>query len=125
MLRVQTPGPVNQLGPKPPALRVGAHTRSLVFLARGPAPYRLVWGNSKPDQTAMTMAQLLPARQAADPLPQDLAVVAAMPVVAAASVSASAAAAPAPADRSVWLWAALLVGLGVMGLMAWSLLRKR
>ena len=125
MLRVQTPGPVNQLGPKPPALRVGAHTRSLVFLARGPAPYRLLWGNTKPDQTAMTMAQLLPARQPGDALPQDLAVVAAMPVAAAASVPASAAAAPAPADRSMWLWAALLVGLGLMGLMAWSLLRKR
>jgi hypothetical protein len=126
MLRVQTPGPVSQLGPNPPTLRVAAHTRSLVFLARGPAPYRLVWGNAKPDQSAMTLAQLLPARQSGDPLPQDLAIVAALPVAAAAAASpvASAPAAVA-ADRSAWLWAALLAGLALMGAMAWSLLRKR
>jgi hypothetical protein len=73
MLRVQTPGPISQLGPTPPPGQVGAHTRSLVFLARGPAPYRLAWGNPRPDQAAMSLAQLLPARQPGDTLPPDLA----------------------------------------------------
>ena len=126
MLRVQTPGPINQLGPTPPTLRVGAHTRSLVFLARGPAPYRLVWGHVRPDQTAMTLAQLLPTRQEGDALPQDLAA----PVAVAAPSAASAPAAvpatpPADPDKRYWLWGALLVGLALMGFMAFTLLRKR
>jgi hypothetical protein len=126
LLRVQTPGPVSQLGPTPPTLRVGAHTRSLVFLARGPTPYRLVWGNQRPEQTAMTLSQLLPTRQPSDALPQHVATpVAAAPVVAAAAPASVAASTPAaPAGNKPWLWAVLLAVLALMGFMAFTLLRK-
>jgi hypothetical protein len=123
VLRLQTAGPVSQLGPTAPKVSVGAHTRSLVFLARGPAPYRLLWGSAKPEQAAMSLSQLLPDRNASDPLPQDLATPA---VASAASAPASAPATPpAASPSSAWLWAALLGGLALMGAMAWALLRKR
>src|SRR5204863_8215651 len=83
-LRVQTAGPISQLGPTPPTLRVGAHTRSLVFLARGPGPYRLVWGGASTAPSAMPLAQLMPARQVGDSLPPDMATVA-MPAASAAA----------------------------------------
>ncbi|TMH09876.1 MAG: DUF3999 domain-containing protein, partial [Betaproteobacteria bacterium] len=57
VLRVQTAGPISQLGPTPPTLRVGAHTRSLVFLARGPGPYRLVWGGASATRCRRTWRQ--------------------------------------------------------------------
>ncbi len=129
-LRVQTTGPISQLGATPPNLRVGAQTRSLVFLARGPQPYRLVLGAPQTLPSALTLSQLMPDRKAADPLPSDTAVPVRAAPIAAPAVQAvpmpttSRAAPNAPAGTSVWLWAALLVGLGLMAGMAWLLLRR-
>jgi hypothetical protein len=126
-LRVQPVGGMVQLGHKPPSLRVGARAASLVFLAREPAPYRLAWGGA--DATsALTLAQLMPTRQAGDPLPSDTATVQLAPAAPLAAASAPAAAAstadaaPVP-SRKFWLWAVLLAALGLMGFMAWTLLR--
>ncbi len=127
-LRLQPAGGMVQLGAKPPTLRVGARAASLVFLARQPAPYRLAWGGEA-TPTALTLAQLMPTRQVNDALPAETAsvVMPALPAVVAAPASAAAsAAAPAPVpSRKFWLWAVLLGALGLMGLMAWSLLRPR
>ncbi|TMH36030.1 MAG: DUF3999 domain-containing protein, partial [Betaproteobacteria bacterium] len=127
LIRVQTTGPISQLGPTPPTLRVGAHTRSLVFLARGPGPYRLVWGGTGAAPSAMPLAQLMPARQVGDSLPSDMATVA-MPAASAAAPSPASQPNPAvvtrpSTHRSLWLWAVLLAGVGLMGFMAWVLLR--
>ena len=127
-LRVQPVGGMVQLGAKPPTIRVGAPAVSLVFLARGPAPYRLAWGG--PDAaSALPLSQLMPTRQPGDPLPTDTArveVSAALPALANAAAASSATpaspTAPARANK-LWLWAALLAALGLMGAMAWSLLR--
>ena len=124
-LRLRTTGPITQLGPKPPALRLGAHTRSLVLLARGPGPYRLVWGGEGKDAQpsgAVTIDQLLPTRRDGDPLPADMATVVWAPA-AAAPVAPVPASAAAPQAATPWLWGALLAGLALMGFMAWSLLR--
>ena len=129
-LRLSTQGPLSQLGPTPPTVRIGTHTRSLVFLARGPAPYRLVWGGTAPAlPRPMPLTQLMPARQAADALPQDIAMVVLPPASAAAmaaapSSPASAAVAAPSSHRAPWLWAVLLAGLALMGAMAWMLLRR-
>jgi hypothetical protein len=127
-LRVQPTGGMVQLGSKPPGIRIGARAVSLVFLAREPAPYRLAWGGET-KASALTLAQLMPTRQAGDPLPTDTATVQlaapAAPVAAASQASAAASTAPAaplPSPK-FWLWGVLLAALGLMGFMAWSLLR--
>lgn len=127
-LRVQPTGGVVQLGFRPPSIRVGSRAISLVFLAREPAPYRLAWGGDN-KSSALTLAQLMPTRKPGDPLPVDTATVTLAPpapVAAAASpassVASAAAATPEP-SRKFWLWGVLLAALGLMGFMAWSLLR--
>ncbi|MEO8155535.1 MAG: DUF3999 family protein, partial [Rhizobacter sp.] len=125
-LRVQPAGGMVQLGAKPPTIRVGAHAASLVFLAREPAPYRLAWGGADATST-LPLAQLMPTRQAGDALPTDTATVQIAPTVLVAASQASTLASAAPAapaaSRKLWLWVALLAALGLMGFMAWSLLR--
>ena len=125
-LRVQTNGPIGQLGSPPPSVRVGAHMPMMVFLARAPGPYRLVWGDVKSAQSAVGLSQLMPQRKSGDALPPDSAEVA-VPAPAASvplAASAPATAGSAPESKPVWLWAVLLAGLSAMGFMAWSLLRK-
>lgn len=124
-LRVQPTGGMAQLGSKPPSLRVAGRTASLVFLARGTGPYRLAWDQTSP-AVAMPLAQLMPGRQPDDPLPDATASVAppAVPLPApVASIAASAAAPASVPSHKLWLWAALVAALGLMGFMAWSLLR--
>lgn len=124
-LRVQPVGGMVQLGATPPTIRIGARPAALVFLAREPAPFRLAWGGEV-STSALTLAQLMPTRRAGDPLPADTATVVFSPPAAAASApataTASAPATPAP-SRKLWLWGVLLAALGLMGFMAWSLLR--
>jgi hypothetical protein len=124
MLRLQAAGGMRLLGRSPPALRIGAHASTLVFLARGPAPYRLELAPADEPPAALSLAQLMPARQPQDPLPTDTAT----PVVAviAPPQARSVVVAPAAASSGApWLWVALLGGVGLMGVMAWTLLRKR
>ena len=127
-LRVQPTGGMVQLGSKPPSLRVGARAVSLVFLAREPAPYRLAWGGESKG-SALALGQLMPTRKPGDSLPTETATVTLAPpapvAVAsspASSVPSAAAATPEP-SRKFWLWGVLLAALGLMGFMAWSLLR--
>jgi hypothetical protein len=132
-LRIQTTGAVTQLGTRPPVIRIGTRARSLVFLARGPAPYRLVWGGASAQASVLSLNQLIPTRQVADALPQSSAsvapAVAAMPAAsqpgAAAMASSAATTSTTPAvPKQLWLWAVLILGVALMGLMVWSLLRK-
>jgi hypothetical protein len=126
VLRVQTPGPITQLGAQPPRLRIGARARIAVFLARGPAPYRMLWGDAKASSTAVSLAQLMPARKRGGPLPSDTAfplLEVTLPV--AASSPAPQQPAAVPRTNPVGLWAALLAGLAAMAVMAWTLLRGK
>jgi hypothetical protein len=126
-LRVQTPGPIAQLGAQPPRLRIGARARTAVILARGPAPYRVSWGDAKAASTAVPLAQLMPARKRGAPLPSDTA----LPLLEAAPSPVAASSPPrlqptaAPRNNPIGLWAALLAGLAAMAAMAWTLLRSK
>ena len=127
-LRVQPGGGLTQLGARPPTLRVGSRPRSLIFLARGPAPYRLAWGATTPIP-ALALADLMPARRVGDPLPAATATVETPAAVQTPTAAASRPASSGMADvkpeasRVYWLWAVLAVALGLMGYMAWSLLK--
>lgn len=133
-LRLKTSGPVGQLGAQPPAIRVGARARSLVFLARGAGPYRLVWGDPKAQAVALPLQELMPLRQAADALPPTARVTGpagsvspAMPMAGAAAPAPGLAASTpvVPGGPRYGLWAVLVLGVAAMGAMAWSLLRRR
>jgi len=125
-LRIETFGPITQLGHAAPAIRIAVHRRQLVFVARGAPPFELARAVADAAPAAMTLAGLMPGRAADDPLPAASAALAPVAVASAAATPASAAspATAAPAPRTGWLWAALLGGLAVMGAMAWALLRN-
>jgi len=131
-LRLQPEGGMAALGSQPPKLRLGTRAALLVFLAREPAPFKLSWGDIDAP-AALALSQLMPTRQAGDPLPPETVQVhmpapppAALPASAPAPAKPAATpatpAAPDPGPR-YGLWAALLAALAVMGAMAYSLLR--
>jgi hypothetical protein len=125
-LRLETFGPITQLGHSAPTIRIGVRQRQLVFIARGAGPFTLARAAPAEPTTAMALAALMPDHGADAALPEATAtvvLVAAAPASAAPSTLAPARDAPAP-SRTPWLWAALLAGLALMGGMAWSLLRK-
>jgi len=125
-LRLETFGPITQLGHAAPTIRIGVHQRQLVFVARGAGPFALVRAKTGESGAPMSLDALMPGRAADAALPAASASV--TPFAAAAAVPSTASASaplPAPlASRSPWLWAALLAGVATMGAMAWSLLRK-
>ena len=63
MLRLQAANSMRLVGAHPPTLRIGAHPSTLVFLARGPGPFRLELAPAQEPSSQMTLAQLMPARR--------------------------------------------------------------
>ena len=126
-LRLRTDGPVAVLGSTHPMLEVATPLRSLVFLAQGQPPYSLTWSTIDSAAGApLALATLIPGYARGTPLhadPASIALASAAPVVVLAAASGSAAAASG-GTRKPWLWAALLVGLGLLAGMAWSLFRN-
>jgi len=112
----------------PPEIEVGTWVRSLVFLARGPGPLRLEWTDTHDRSTEVSLAQLMPVAGVKSPSRLGRATLPERPTAAAAAstrvvASPSARSQPAtarPGDGglpiAVWLWGALLLGLG---LLAW------
>ena len=102
-----------------PFLRIGVRATHLVFLGRGSPPYRLALGNADAVSAALPLETLIPGfRQQR------------LEQLATAEVEAGAALEPmsAPGSDAGWkrwgLWAVLLLGVVVLGLMAASLLRR-
>lgn len=151
-LRLSPLGPVDAAwAQQRPVIEVATWTRALVFLARGTPPYRLTLAAPvvpAPPVTALSMDQLMPAvagQRPAVPPVADLQSLAWSGATLAQIGSAAANGAPRPAasvtapagadtpasgwlgqaSRAWWLWAALLLGLGLMAWMARSLLAQR
>jgi len=150
-LRLSPLGPVDAAwAQQRPVIEVATWTRALVFLARGTPPYRLTLAAPvvpAPPATALSMDQLMPAvagQRPAVPPVADLQSLAWSGATLAQTGSAAANGAPRPAasvtapagadapasgwlgqaSRAWWLWAALLLGLGLMAWMARSLLAQ-
>ncbi|RZL08890.1 MAG: DUF3999 family protein [Rubrivivax sp.] len=117
---------------RPPAIQVATRSRTLVFLAQGPPPYRLQWAGPTALPADLPMDRLVPAASGAAPLPSPalLSDPTEMRRVAAAQPIAKPSPIAAPASTETlggmpkvwWLWAALLVGIVLMACMARSLL---
>lgn len=106
-----------------PALRLGWTPAIVVFLASGKPPYQLAFGNRNAAAVAQPLSQVAPGFKADELL--------ALKTASTGSLKSSgSAAAPSPPakDGAPWrlaaLWAALLLGVGVLGFFAWRLLTQ-
>ncbi|MFC5694156.1 DUF3999 domain-containing protein [Pseudomonas sp. GCM10022186] len=110
-------------GQQVPRLEVGMHATQVVFLARGNPPFTLALGNPEARRGELPLATLVPGFDSASLEKMGRAQALAVPPQAGVH----------PAERLsagqvVWkrigLWAVLLLGVGVLGIMAFSLLRR-
>ena len=103
-------------------LRLGWTPASLVFLASGKGPYQLVFGRNGATPAALPLSQVAPGFTQEELL--------ALPVTTAARVVALTSEAPIEKTpdgaglRLAALWAALLLGVAVLGFFAWRLLTQ-
>lgn len=128
-LHLQADRAVSEWGRTPPRLLLGARTRSLVLLVRGPGPYQLSWGNPATDGAAVDLSTLLPMGAPASwgAAHVELPAITRPPAAGAGIADGRAGAGDAPASAAThkgWLWAVLVAGLLLLGLMAASLLKK-
>lgn len=111
------------LGSEAPQISVGLRATELVFLARGTPPYQLALGNSAAKAANLPLATLIPGYEPAR-LSQ-LGVAQVTQAVGTAALTPASVATPAGANwKRIGLWAVLLLGVGVLALMALSLLRS-
>lgn len=103
-------------------LRLGWTPASLVFLASGKGPYQLVFGRNGATPATLPLSQVAPGFTQEELL--------ALPVATAARVVALTSDAPIEKTpdgaglRLAALWAALLLGVAVLGFFAWRLLSQ-
>lgn len=110
------------LGTEAPQLQVGMRATELVFLARGTPPYKLALGNATAKAANLSLATLIPGFQ-----PERLS------QLGSATPSADLATPATPVSQTsatggldwqrIGLWSVLLLGVGLLLLMALSLLR--
>ncbi len=106
-----------------PALRLGWTPATVVFLASGKPPYQLAFGNGNAAAVAQPLAQVAPGFRADELLA--LKTASAGPLKPNGGVAAPT---PVTNDGAPWrlaaLWAALLLGVAVLGFFAWRLLKE-
>lgn len=117
LLRVDQRG--GGLGTSMPTLYAGWIAQKIVFAARGNAPFQIAYGSARAVPAAYPIETLVPGwRDDARPtLPQAQSL--------PERLLGGTAALQRPRERKVWaLWIALLVGVAVLGWMAWRLARQ-
>ena len=106
-----------------PTLRLGWTPATVVLLASGKPPYRLAFGRSDAASVVQPLSQVAPGFKADELL--------ALKTASTGPLLANGGAPPAPiiaSDGAPWrlaaLWAALLLGVAVLGFFAWRLLAQ-
>lgn len=122
ILRPQTEG--TALPASAPSLRLGWTPETLVFLAGGKPPYRLVFGKADAQPVAQPLSQVAPGYRDGELQALPIATVGALTARAGAADVALARQDKGPPWRLAALWAALLLGVGVLGFFAWRLLSQ-
>ena len=122
-IRMQVDERGGGLGSEAPSIRVGIRSTQLVFLARGTPPYVLAIGNPTGKAASLPLSTLIPGYDDKRLAGLGIARAAETTLVEAGAASAE------QAERFDWkrlgLWAILLVGVGLLLLMALSLLRAK
>jgi Protein of unknown function (DUF3999) len=108
-------------GQTPPPLRAGWQPQEIVFVARGRAPFTLAYGNQAATAGALPIATLVPGYDSANNLPANFAVAR---VGEPTSLGGQDRLRKPPDVRRWVLWAALVLGVVVLGWMAWRLSRE-
>ena len=109
------------IGAKPPQLSAGWYPQTLIFTARGSAPFELAYGSAKAQPAALAIETLVPGydRRTAAPAHFPLA----QPGVP--NVTPAVAALREPMDLKRWLlWGSLVLATIVLGWMALQLVRQ-
>ena len=106
---------------QPPPLRAGWQPNEIVFAARGRPPFTLAYGNYAATAGALPIATLVPGYDDTKGLPANVAIAAAGAPMAIGGPNQL----KKPPDVKRWaLWAALVLGVVVLGWMAWRLSRE-
>lgn len=110
-----------------PQLQYALSGQRLVFLARGEGPYRLLLGNAKAAPVELPLATLIPGYSSEQlrELPKASLLLAAAPSQQEQSQAGAITKEPRADWQRLALWAVLLAGVLLLGLMAYSLLRPR
>ncbi len=97
----------------------------MIFLASGKPPYSLAFGRDKVSSATLDLAQVAPGFSASELGKLEQASAGALRVQqASATLESDAATASAAAQQRLWiLWGVLLLGVAVLGTMAWRLLK--
>lgn len=122
ILRPQTEG--TALPASAPSLRLGWTPETLVFLAGGKPPYHLLFGKADAQPVAQPLSQVAPGYRDGELQALPIATVGALTARAGAADVALARQDKGPPWRLAALWAALLLGVGVLGFFAWRLLSQ-
>ena len=109
---------------KAPLLRLGWTPETLVFLAGGKGPYRLVFGKAGAQAVAQPLSQVAPGYRDGELQALPIATLGALTVHPGASDAAPAPASVGAPWRLAALWATLLLGVAVLGFFAWRLLSQ-
>jgi hypothetical protein len=119
-LRLQVDERGGGLGSEPPQIKVAVRASQLVFLQRGSPPYRLALGRAGAESAALPLTTLIPGYQ-----PQRLQQLGtAEAQLQIENIVQQEQAATSNSNWKRWgLWAVLLLGVGLLALMAVSLLR--
>ncbi|MBB4863043.1 hypothetical protein HNP46_001888 [Pseudomonas nitritireducens] len=122
-LRLQLDSRGGGLGGSTAHLSVGVRASELVFLARGGAPYELAVGNGSATDASLPLSTLVPGYE-----PKRLASMGEARLKGTLQAPATQAPATVAKPDTNWkrygLWALLLAGVGLLALMALSLLRS-
>ncbi len=109
------------LGAGLPSLTAEYRPRQLVFVARGEGPFTLAFGKANAKQSSFSVESLIPGYQYSDEFKLAQAQMGDPRVQAAAPASE----AVSPEQKKKWLlWAVLIIGVALLGGMAWKLSKQ-
>jgi hypothetical protein len=127
-LRIEVDRVTPGFGATPPVVSVMIDPVDIVFLATGAAPYTLAVGRVDAKRIALPLSSLIPGYVQGAELALPLALVIASSAVATApdtsALSGVREKIGAPSNRSMLLWAVLLGGVLLLGVIAWVIFRQ-
>nr|MBP8263937.1 DUF3999 family protein [Pseudomonas sp.] len=113
------------LGNQPAQLQLALPGRELLFLVRGAGPYQLALGQAQAEPASLPLSTLLGGRSQPLAAQTGEARLTDMPQQLAEVASEQASERLGGAGQRLVLWVILLLGVALLGGMAWSLLRDK